>query len=230
MVLNRTSSTLSCITDVAVCAQAPHSVLVATEQGHVHLFLEVNTPTGVVWSCHGGSLRVGWAGTQPVAWNADPASAQLFVLGADGQVRKQHAIPPHCDVATTNDGFFVATGLVRLAHYELARDGSYSREVRNVSALGSYDAGSLAVSATGAVVLRSGGLVQVQTKPSRPWQDVKGGGVAPALSTRGTLLATAWPHPDGSHVHSFTVSDSEVVLETPYAVRALPSVITHLGW
>jgi len=230
MAVNHTSPSLTSITDVAVSDQAPYCILVATAQGHVHLFSNVSTPAGLVWSCHGGSLRVGWVGTQPIAWNSDPASAQLFVLGTDGQVRKQHAIPPHCDVAVTNDGYFVATGVVRLAHYELARDGSYSREVRNVSAPGSYDTGSLNASATGAVVLRSGGILQVQTKPSHPWQDVKAGGVAPALSTRGTRLATAWPHSDGSHVQVFAVSDSGVALETPYAVRALPSVITKLAW
>ena len=223
-------ATLDGITDVAVCPRAPHHVLVATDRGNVHLYTDPATPSGIVWSCHGGNLRVGWAGTRPLAWISDPSSHQLFVLDGDGHVRKQHAIPPNCDVAPCNGGFFVATSQVRLTHFELARDGSCSSEVRQVPAPGSYEAGSLTASQTGAVAVRSGGLVQVQTRPSRPWQDVRAAGAAPALSIDGTRLATVSSHEDGSHVRSFVVSDADVPLETPYAIRALQEVVTGLEW
>ncbi|MBX3157219.1 MAG: GreA/GreB family elongation factor [Deltaproteobacteria bacterium] len=223
------SPALSSITDLAVCSSAPHSILVATEQGSVYLFADAKTPTDVTWSCHGGALRVGWVGQQPIAWNLDQTSGQLWILGVGGRILRQHAIPSPADVVPYEDGIFVASSAVRLSHYEVASDGTYSRDVRQVPAPGGYEPGSLTVSSAGVVALRSGGALQLQTSASRTWIDVRGG-ETPALSPSGALLATSSSYEDGSHVHVFAIASSEAALETPYPLRAMPEPVTSLQW
>lgn len=223
-------SSIAQILDVAVCPAVPHAILVATEVGQVHLLRDPSGGVERTWHCHGGkALRVGWAGTQPIAWNAEPTSHLLWALRPNGDTIP-HDIPTYADIAPTDDGFFVACNAVRLAFHDLSPDGTASREQREVASPGRYSPGTLTASRTGAVAIHSEQVFQVQTRPGRWWQTVSSGAGCFAFSPSGRWLALSTFHPDASYLYCYRVTDREITLETTYAVRALPDRTTRLVW
>lgn len=218
------------ILDVAVCRAPPHGILVATEVGQVHLLSDPSGPIEQTWHCHGGrALRVGWVGRHPIAWNTDQASHRVWALRSDGSVT-DHSVPTHADIAPTDEGFFVASHAVRLAFHDLAPDGTTSREERRVESPGGYNPGTLAAARTGAVAIHSAEVFQIQTQPGRWWQTVRSSADCFAFSPSGSWIAASTFHPDASYLHCYRVTDREIVLETSYAVRALPERIASLTW